>query len=114
MSSGPSLTPAQSEALQARFALRVTAYCRPCGVALALSTSGNSPNVLLAVAEARRLGLHTIGLTGRGGGKLAGQVDVALVVPSDATERIQEGHITLIHLICELVERTLFPDALPA
>jgi D-sedoheptulose 7-phosphate isomerase len=96
------------------FARLVTAHGKPGDVALALSTSGNSPNVLVAVAEARRLGLHTIGLTGRGGGKLAGQVDVALVVPSNATERIQESHMTFLHALCETVDEALFPASAPA
>jgi D-sedoheptulose 7-phosphate isomerase len=96
------------------FARLVTAHGKPGDVALALSTSGNSPNVLVAVAEARRLGLVTIGLTGKGGGKLAGAVDVALVVPSDATERIQESHMTFLHALCEMVDETLFPVSAPA
>jgi D-sedoheptulose 7-phosphate isomerase len=96
------------------FARLVTAHGRPGDVALALSTSGNSPNVLVAVAEARRLGLVTIGLTGKGGGKLAREVDVALVVPSDATERIQESHVTFLHALCEMVDDALFPASAPA
>ena len=96
------------------FARLVTAHGKPGDVALALSTSGNSPNVLVAVAEARRLGLRTIGLTGKGGGKLAGEVDVALVVPSSATERIQESHMTFLHALCEMVDEALFPISAPA
>jgi D-sedoheptulose 7-phosphate isomerase len=65
--------------------------------------------VLLAVEEARRRGLHTIGLTGKDGGRLVGSVDVALVVPSRETERIQESHITFLHALCELVDEALFP-----
>jgi D-sedoheptulose 7-phosphate isomerase len=96
------------------FARLVAAHGRPGDVALALSTSGNSPNVLEAVREARERGLHTIGLTGKGGGRLAGAVDVALVVPSDATERIQESHMTFLHALCELVDEALFPEPAPA
>jgi D-sedoheptulose 7-phosphate isomerase len=96
------------------FARLVTAHGKPGDVALALSTSGNSPNVLVAVAEARRLGLVTIGLTGKGGGRLAAEVDVALVVPSDATERIQESHMTFLHALCEMVDEALFPVPAPA
>jgi D-sedoheptulose 7-phosphate isomerase len=66
--------------------------------------------VLEAVAEARQRGLATIGLTGRGGGKLAGCVDVPIVVPSNDTPRIQETHIAIIHAICEVVDDALFPD----
>ena len=90
------------------FARLVSAYGRPGDVALAISTSGNSPNVLEAVREARSRGLRTIGLTGRRGGKLAPAVDVAIVVPSDDTQRIQEAHIAVGHVLCELVEEELF------
>ncbi|MEN8183201.1 MAG: D-sedoheptulose 7-phosphate isomerase [Myxococcota bacterium] len=93
------------------FARLVAAHGQPGDIALALSTSGNSPNVLVAVEEARRRRLHTIGLTGKGGGRLAGEVDVALVVPSDATARIQECHMTFLHALCELVDEALFPES---
>jgi D-sedoheptulose 7-phosphate isomerase len=92
------------------FARLVEAHGRAGDVAFAISTSGNSPNVLEAVAEARQRGLATIGLTGRGGGKLAGCVDVPIVVPSNDTPRIQETHIAIIHAICEVVDDALFPD----
>jgi len=72
--------------------------------------SGNSPNVLAAVAAARERGLLTIGLVGRGGGKLAPLVDCAVVVPSDDTQRIQESHIAVGHALCELVDEALFPE----
>ena len=91
------------------FARIVEAHGRAGDVALAISTSGSSPNVLGGVEAARERGLRTVGLTGRGGGKLAGMVDVPIVVPSNATPRIQEVHITAIHLICALVDETLFP-----
>lgn len=90
------------------FARLVGAYGHEGDVALAISTSGNSPNVLEAVREARARGLRTIALTGRGGGKLAPAVDVAIVVPSDDTQRIQESHIAVGHALCELVEEALF------
>jgi D-sedoheptulose 7-phosphate isomerase len=92
------------------FARLVAAHGQPGDVAIALSTSGNSPNVLVAVEEARRRKLHTIGLTGKGGGELAPRVDVALVVPSRATAHIQECHITYLHALCELVDEALFPE----
>jgi D-sedoheptulose 7-phosphate isomerase len=79
-------------------------------VAIAISTSGNSPNLLTAVDEARARRLRTIALLGCGGGKLADRVDLALVVPSDDTQRIQESHITLGHAIAEVVESLLFPE----
>lgn len=96
------------------FARLVAAHGQPGDVAIALSTSGESPNVLEAVQEARRRQLHTIGLTGKGGGRLAAGVDVALVVPSDATARIQECHMTFLHALCELVDEALFPEPPPA
>ncbi len=91
------------------FARLVEAHAHAGDVAIALSTSGNSPNVLAGVAEARARGLSTIGLTGRSGGKLASAVDVPLCVPSDDTQRIQESHITIAHALAELVEEALFP-----
>ena len=91
------------------FTRLVQAHGREGDVAVAISTSGNSPNVLAAVKEARERGLHTIGLVGKGGGKLAPLVDCAIVVPSDDTQRIQESHITIGHALCELVDEALFP-----
>jgi D-sedoheptulose 7-phosphate isomerase len=93
------------------FARLVSAHGQPGDIAIALSTSGNSPNVLEAVDEARRRKLHTVGLTGKGGGQLASRVDVALVVPSDVTARIQECHMTFLHALCELVDEALFPES---
>jgi D-sedoheptulose 7-phosphate isomerase len=77
-------------------------------VAVALSTSGNSPNVLHAVDAARRMGIATFGWTGRGGGALRDRVDLCLSVDSDETPRIQEAHILAGHILCELVEREIF------
>lgn len=91
------------------FARLVEAHGASGDVAVALSTSGHSPNVLAGVEAARERGLVTIGLTGRGGGKLAGRVDVPIVVPSDRTARIQETHIAIVHILCELVDEALFP-----
>jgi D-sedoheptulose 7-phosphate isomerase len=91
------------------FARLVQAHGRMGDLAVAISTSGNSPNVLEAVAEARSRGLRSIGLTGKGGGKLAGAVDVPIVVPSDVTARIQETHITVLHVLCELIDAALYP-----
>ena len=95
------------------FARLVEVHGRAGDVAFAISTSGNSPNVLEAVAVARERGLVTIGLTGRGGGKLAGRVDVPIVVASDRTPRIQETHIAIIHVLCELIDEALFPGPEP-
>jgi D-sedoheptulose 7-phosphate isomerase len=90
------------------FERQLRALGRPGDVALAISTSGNSPNVLRAVAAARELGVKTIALAGRDGGKLADAVDVALVVDAPSTQRIQETHITIGHILCELVEDALY------
>ena len=92
------------------FARLVEAHGRAGDVAIAISTSGNSPNVIEAVAEAERRGLRTIGLLGKGGGQLAPLVELALVVPSSDTQRIQECHIAIGHAIAELVDRLLFPE----
>jgi D-sedoheptulose 7-phosphate isomerase len=92
------------------FARLVEAHGRGGDVAIAISTSGNSENVLRGVEAARARGLRTIALLGKGGGKLATRVDVAIVVPSGATARVQEAHGTIVHVLCELVERTLFPE----
>ena len=77
---------------------------------LAISTSGNSENVIKAVESAKNAGLQTIGLLGKGGGKLKSLVDVPLIVPSEVTDRIQEIHIKCIHIMIEGVERELFPE----
>jgi D-sedoheptulose 7-phosphate isomerase len=86
------------------FARQLQAVCRPGDVAVGISTSGNSPNVLAGVAAARAAGGVTIGMTGAGGGALAGEVDLCLSVPSEVTARVQEGHILLGHTLCELIE----------
>ncbi|MCC2642569.1 MAG: gmhA [Nitrospira sp.] len=86
------------------FARQVRAHGQKGDVAVAISTSGNSANVLKGVEAAKALGLATIGWTGGSGGKLAGLVDYAFVVPSTVTARIQESHITLGHVLCELIE----------
>jgi D-sedoheptulose 7-phosphate isomerase len=76
-------------------------------VAIAISTSGASANVLAGVEAARELGVATIGLTGGDGGALADAVDLCLRVPADNTARIQEGHILIAHVLCELTERQI-------
>ena len=86
------------------FARQVHAHGQRGDVAIAISTSGNSPNVLKGVEAAKALGLTTIAWTGGTGGKLADMVDYAFVVPSTLTARIQESHITLGHVLCELIE----------
>ena len=93
------------------FARQISGLGRKGDIAIALSTSGNSPNVLKAVEVARNLGLITVAWTGKDGGKLASLVDYPFVVPSKVTARIQECHITLGHVLCELVEEKLFTNA---
>jgi D-sedoheptulose 7-phosphate isomerase len=79
-------------------------------VAVGISTSGNSPSVLAALDAARASGLVTIGFTGETGGKMRGRADFLFCVPSRMTPRIQESHLTLGHVLCELIDRMLFPD----
>ena len=77
-------------------------------ILLAISTSGNSPNIIKAVEKARAKKMFVVGFLGGSGGKLKDLVDLPIVVPSSNVQRIQEGHITLAHIICELVESELF------
>jgi len=92
------------------FSRQVEALAGPGDLVVGISTSGTSRNVRLALELARDRGCRTMGLLGRGGGTIAGIVDLALIVPSADTPRIQEGHITIIHIICDLLERELFGD----
>jgi D-sedoheptulose 7-phosphate isomerase len=78
-------------------------------VLVAISTSGSSPNIVAAIEVAHRQGLTVIGMTGLKGRDFAALCDFALVTPSDSTPRVQEGHIAMGHVLCELVERALFP-----
>ncbi|HXG91614.1 MAG TPA: D-sedoheptulose 7-phosphate isomerase [Blastocatellia bacterium] len=94
------------------FDRQLRALGRAGDCAIAISTSGNSPNVLRAVRAARELGLKTVALTGRTGGELAALVDVALIVASQSTQRIQETHITIGHILCEMIEDELFYESL--
>ena len=86
------------------FERQVEALGREGDVAVGITTSGHSPNVLLAIKMAKKLGMKTVGFTGRDGGPLAGLVDHVLIIPSQSTQRIQESHITIAHIICEFVE----------
>jgi D-sedoheptulose 7-phosphate isomerase len=89
------------------FSRQIQALGRPGDVAVGISTSGQSPNVIAAMREARKQGLTTIGFSGKDGGALAKCVDIPIVVSSLNTARIQECHITIGHLICELAEKDL-------
>lgn len=90
------------------FARAVEALGTPGDVLVGISTSGKSESVNRALQMARSRGLATIGLLGTGGGVTKGLVDCAIIVPSDDTQRIQEGHITIGHILCALVERELY------
>ena len=92
------------------FARQIAALGQPGDTAIAISTSGNSPNVLNGIAEAKGKGMYTVGLTGESGGKMNGAVEVLFRVPSVHTARIQETHIMIGHIICELIDRSMFPD----
>ena len=89
------------------FTRQVEALVQEKDVVIGISTSGESPNVIKAFRLAREKGAKTIGLTGGNGGKLKEVADLVIVVPSDSTPRIQEAHITIGHIVCELVEREL-------
>jgi D-sedoheptulose 7-phosphate isomerase len=89
------------------FARQIEALARPGDVAIGISTSGNSPNVIEAVKTAKKQNLKTIGLVGNDGGALAGCVDLAVTVAAENTARIQECHIAIGHILCELVENEL-------
>ena len=89
------------------FSRQVEALVNEKDVVIGISTSGNSPNVIEAMKAAKIKGAKTIGLTGSDGGKLAEVADLVLTVPSDSTPRIQEAHITIGHIVCELIEREL-------
>jgi len=91
------------------FSKQIRALGKREDLAWGLSTSGNSRNVIKAVKAARKIGMSTIGMTGRGG-ELAKSADLVFAVASDTTARVQETHITLGHILCELLERKLYPD----
>jgi D-sedoheptulose 7-phosphate isomerase len=91
------------------FARQVAALGTPGDVALAISTSGNSPNVLRALETAKSMSMVTIGLTGLSGGKMEPLLDVSLFVPSDVTPRIQEAHILVGHIVSAAVEQAFLP-----
>jgi len=89
------------------FSRQVEALVNEKDVVVGISTSGDSPNVVEAIEMAKMKGARTIGLSGGNGGKLAKVADLVLVVPSDSPPRIQEAHITIGHIVCELVEKEL-------
>jgi D-sedoheptulose 7-phosphate isomerase len=90
------------------FARQLEGIAHPGDVAVGLSTSGNSPNVVLALQKARGLGLVIVAFTGRNGGRMRDLCDLWLPIDSEETPRIQEGHILAGHIACEMVEREMF------
>ena len=90
------------------FARQLEAHARRGDAAIAISTSGNSPNVLEGVKAARKAGAATVGFTNEKGGKLKGRVDLCLCVPSKDTQRVQECHLAVGHVLCDLIESSLF------
>jgi len=92
------------------FSRQLEALARPGDVAIGISTSGNSPNVLWAMSTAKKIGLHTIALTGSTGGNLKAAVDHCVCVPSNETPRIQECHILIGHIISQFVESEIFHE----
>jgi D-sedoheptulose 7-phosphate isomerase len=89
----------------ALFARQVEALCRAGDVAIGISTSGNSENVIRGLQAAKAAGAVTVGFSGEGGGRLAGQVDCSIFIPSKVTARIQEMHLMLGHVLCALLEK---------
>jgi len=92
---------------EAIFSRQIEALATAKDAVMGISTSGNSQNVIRALNLARNMGAATIGLMGHGGGKMKDCVDICIVVPSDDTARIQEVHITIGHIICEIIEQDL-------
>lgn len=92
------------------FSRQLEGMARKGDLLIGLSTSGNSQNVIMAFEKAKQIGVKTVGLLGRGGGKLLSLSDLAVVVPGETSDRIQEMHIKLIHIVIETVERKLFPE----
>lgn len=90
------------------FSRQVEALAAPGDAVIGISTSGNSANISKALETARSAGCSTIGLLGKDGGSIKDICDLALIIPSNDTPRIQEGHITVIHILCDLIEQGLF------
>jgi D-sedoheptulose 7-phosphate isomerase len=90
------------------FSRQIEAYCRKGDAAIGISTSGNSANVLEAVKAARKLGAVTVGMTNEKGGKLKRLVDLCLCVPSTDTQRVQECHMAVGHILCDIIESSMF------
>jgi D-sedoheptulose 7-phosphate isomerase len=96
---------------EATYARMVEAANRKGDVLVGISTSGNSPNVVKAMQKANEIGMLTVGFTGKDGGKMQELCDIMICIPSDDTPRIQEAHILVGHIVCQLIEEEMFPDA---
>lgn len=94
------------------FKRQVEALAAPGDVVIGISTSGTSNNVFHALTAANKIGCTTVGLLGRGGGTIGGIVDVNLTIPVEATPRIQEAHLVVIHIVCDVVEKMLFEPSI--
>lgn len=92
------------------FSRQLEGLAREGDLLVGLSTSGNSENIIRAVETAQKKGMKTVGLLGKDGGKLSSLVDLAIVIPAQTSDRIQEMHIKIIHTVIEAVERRLFPE----
>ena len=90
------------------FSRQVEAHASAGDVVFGISTSGNSPNVQLALKRAAEIGCRTVALLGKDGGSIKEVAEISLIVPSFDTPRVQEGHLTIIHILCDLLERELF------
>ena len=91
------------------FKRQIEALGQAGDVAVGITTSGNSKSVILAIEQAKANGMKTVAFLGRDGGKMRGKADVDIIVPSEVTSRIQESHAMIGHILCDLVDRTLFP-----
>jgi D-sedoheptulose 7-phosphate isomerase len=96
------------------FARQIQALGQPGDVFIAISTSGNSPNILKAIDAAKARGLTVIGLTGQSGGKMKPLCDICICAPSDSTPRIQECHLVIEHTLCACIEEAMFGDLRPS
>ena len=95
---------------EATYARMVEAKGRKGDILVGISTSGNSPNVVKAIQKAKEIGMTTVGFTGKNGGEMRDICDIMICAPSDDTPRIQEAHILVGHIICQLIEQEMFPD----
>jgi D-sedoheptulose 7-phosphate isomerase len=92
------------------FSRQVEAHAAAGDVVVGISTSGNSPNVQVALRRAAEAGCRTVALLGKDGGAIKGVAELSIIIPSFDTPRVQEGHITIIHILCDLVEKELFKN----